>query len=95
MRDVQEKELAEQINQTLGITITSPQFRELGLESDEEVKLHLQLDYKQSVEIAEEELLEDVLNRNKYELTRRKIAQDLTILGIGAVKTIMLVKLKA
>ena len=87
MRDVQEKELAEQINQTLGITITSPQFRELGLESDEEVKLHLQLDYKQSVEIAEEELLEDVLNRNKYELTRRKIAQDLTILGIGAVKT--------
>ena len=87
MRDVQERELAEQINQTLGITITSPQFRELGLESDEEVKLHLQLDYKQSVEIAEEELLEDVLNRNKYELTRRRIAQDLTILGIGALKT--------
>jgi len=87
MRDVQERELAEQINQTLGITITSPQFRELGLESDEEVKLHLQLDYKQSVEIAEEELLEDVLNRNKYELTRRRLAQDLTILGIGAVKT--------
>jgi len=87
MRDVQERELAEQVNQTLGITITSPQFKELGLESDEEVKLHLQLDYKQSVEIAEEELLEDVLNRNKYDLTRRRLAQDLTVLGIGAVKT--------
>ncbi len=87
MRDVQEREMAERVNQTLGITITSPQFKELGLESDEEVKLHLQLDYKQSVEIAEEELLEDVLNRNKYDLTRRRLAQDLTVLGIGAVKT--------
>ncbi len=87
MRDVQEREMAERVNQTLGITITTPQFKELGLESDEEVKLHLQLDYKQSVEIAEEELLEDVLNRNKYDLTRRRLAQDLTVLGIGAVKT--------
>ena len=87
MRDVQEKELAAQINQTLGSSITTPQFRELGLESEEEVKLHLQLDYKQSVEIAEEELLQDVLKRNKYELTRRRLAYDITVLGISAVKT--------
>ena len=87
MRDVQERELAERVNQKLGITITSPQFKELGLESDEEVKLHLQLDYKQSVEIAEEEAISSVLAQNKYDLIRRRLNMDLAVCGIAAAKT--------
>ena len=87
MRDVRERDLAEQIKSTIGVDVASKQFKELGLETEEELKLHLQLDYKQSVEIAEEEVITDVLDRNKYDLTRRRICQDLTILGIGAVKT--------
>tara|TARA_R100000278_G_scaffold16829_1_gene16954 strand:+ start:373 stop:2775 length:2403 start_codon:yes stop_codon:yes gene_type:complete len=87
MRDVRERELAEKIQQTTGIQVQSPQYRELGLETEEEIKLHLQLDYKQSIELAEEELINDVLNRNKYDLTRRRIAQDLTVLGIACTKT--------
>ena len=87
MRDVRERELAEKIQQTTGIEVQSPQYRELGLETEEEIKLHLQLDYKQSIELAEEELINDVLNRNKYDLTRRRIAQDLTVLGIACTKT--------
>ena len=87
MRDVRERELAEKIQQTTGIEVQSPQYRELGLETEEEIKLHLQLDYKQSIELAEEELINDVLNRNKYDLIRRRIAQDLTVLGIACTKT--------
>jgi hypothetical protein len=45
------------------------------------------LDYKQSVEIAEEEVINDVLNRNRYDLVKRRFCKDLTVLGIGAVKT--------
>ena len=87
MRDVRERELAEKIKQTTGIEVQSKEFEALGLESEEEVKLHLQLDYKQSIEIAEEEVINDVLDRNKYDLIRRRLAYDLTTLGIGAVKT--------
>jgi hypothetical protein len=87
MRDVQERELINEMQQKLGIDVRSKSSKELGLESEEELQLHLQLDYKQSVEIAEEELLTDVLHTNKYDLTRRRICQDLTTIGIGAVKT--------
>ena len=53
----------------------------------EELELHMQLDYKQSVEIAEEEVINQVLDYNKWDLTRRRINYDLVTCGIGAVKT--------
>ena len=87
MRDVKERDLIQQLRETLGVEMQSKASKELGLESEEELQLHLQLDYKQSIEIAEEEVIADVLNRNRYDLTRRRFCQDLTVLGIGAVKT--------
>lgn len=87
MRDVRERELAEKIQMVTGMKLQSQQFKELGLESEEEIKLHLQLDYKQSIELAEEEVINDVLNRNRYDLIRRRVAQDLTVLGIACTKT--------
>jgi len=53
----------------------------------EELDLHMQLRYKQAIEIAEEELIENVFDYNKYEQTKRRIAYDLTVLGIGCSKT--------
>ena len=53
----------------------------------EEVEIHMQLSYKQSIEIAEEEAINNVLERNKYNETRKRLNYDLTVLGIGAVKT--------
>jgi hypothetical protein len=87
MRDVKERDLIQQLRDTLGVEMQSKASKELGLESEEELQLHLQLDYKQSIEIAEEEVITDILNRNRYDLTRRRFCQDLTVLGVGAVKT--------
>ena len=42
---------------------------------------------KQNVEIAEEEVINNVLDFNKYEQTKKRLAHDLTTIGIGAVKT--------
>jgi len=53
----------------------------------EELELHMQLSYKQGIEVAEEEVINNTLARNKYNLTRRRINYDLAVLGIGAVKT--------
>jgi hypothetical protein len=47
----------------------------------------MQLTYKQAVEIAEEQALNVLFDGNNYELTKKRFYQDLTVLGIGAVKT--------
>ena len=46
----------------------------------------MQLEYKQSIEIAQEQAIQVVLNTNKYDLLKRRINYDLTVLGIGAIK---------
>ena len=56
-------------------------------ETQEELELHMQLTYKQAVEIAEEQALEVLFNGNDYDLIKRQFYYDLTVLGIGAVKT--------
>ncbi len=56
-------------------------------ETKEELELHMQLNYKQSVEIAEEEAINNVLAQNKWDLTKRRLNYDLTVLGIGCAKT--------
>ena len=47
----------------------------------------MQLNYKQAVEIAEEQALNVLLEGNDYELTKKRFYYDLTVLGIGSVKT--------
>jgi len=56
-------------------------------ENENEVEIHMQLNYKQAVEIAEEEAINNVLKQNKYDEIRKRLNYDLTVLGIGAVKT--------
>ena len=56
-------------------------------ESKDELNVHMQLNYKQSIEIAEEQAINTLLEGNRYELTKKRFYYDLTVLGIGAVKT--------
>ena len=53
----------------------------------EELQLHMQLTYKQSIEIAEEQALNVLFEGSNYELIKKQFYYDLTVLGIGAVKT--------
>jgi len=61
--------------------------RENAPENPQELEVHMQMDYKQSVEVAEEEAINNVLAKNKYDLISRRVNYDLTVLGIGATKT--------
>ena len=56
-------------------------------ENKDELDLHMQLNYKQSIEIAEEEVISNVLAANKYDEIKKRIASDLTVIGITAAKT--------
>ncbi len=87
LRDIQAKELIDQIKQVTGVNMYSTANPDELPQNKEELDVHMQLTYKQSIEIAEEEAINNTLAFNKYDLTRRRIAEDLVILGIGAVKT--------
>ena len=84
--DIEAKEYLEEAQKKLGINAFSmidgntPQ-------THEELEVHMQMDFKQSVEVAEEEVINHVLDNNKYDLVRQRLNYDLTVLGIGAVKT--------
>ena len=86
-RDIATRAYLDAVKQSLGIDISNAQNREQVPESEQELSIHMQLDYKQSIEIAEEEAITNTMARNKYDLTKRRIDYDLTVLGIGAVKT--------
>jgi len=85
--DMIAKEFLEELKGTLGIDLYQSPNPDTLPETDEELELHMQLSYKQSIEIAEEEAISSVLAQNKYDLTKRRINMDLTVLGIGAAKT--------
>ena len=87
MRDMQAKTLIEKIKNVTGMEMYSTSNPEELPENQEELNVHMQLTYKQSIEIAEEEAITNTLAFNKYDLTRRRVSEDLVILGIGAVKT--------
>jgi len=72
--------------QNFGINTKESEQKELP-ETPEELQLHMQLNYKQAVELAQEQALNVLFEGNKYELTRKRFYYDLTVLGIGAVKT--------
>ena len=85
LADMQSKEISDQIQQQLGINVYSND-RDSLPENEDELALHMQLEYKQAIEIAEEQAINSLFNSNNYDLTQRRINYDLTVIGIGAVK---------
>jgi hypothetical protein len=86
MGDMRSKDLKMFVKDKFGMDLFNNQ-PDLLPDSQEELDLHMQLNYKQAVEIAEEQAINTLLEGNRYELTKKRFYHDLTVLGIGAVKT--------
>ena len=86
LADMQMKEFNQEAMQTFNIDTRQSQMKELP-ESEEELGIHMQLSYKQNVELAEEQALNVLFRGSNYELIKKRFYHDLTVLGIGAVKT--------
>ena len=85
-KDMKLKEFEKFAKDKFGISTKASGIKELP-QTPEELSLHMQLDYKQSIELAEEQAINLLMRGNRYDETKRRFYQDLTILGIGAVKT--------
>jgi|TARA_R110002012_G_scaffold198002_1_gene366690 hypothetical protein len=86
MNDMQMKEFDAVASEKLGINTRESEMEVLP-ETPEELRLHMQLNYKQAVELAEEQAITVLMEGNNYELIKKRFYYDLTVLGIGAVKT--------
>ena len=86
MRDMETKDFNDKAAELFNVNLYETDQTKLP-DSQEELDLHMQLSYKQAVEIAEEQAINVLLEGNKYDLTRRRLLYDLTVLGIACVKT--------
>ena len=86
LSDMRTKDLADFAAEAFGVDLYENDPQVLP-ETEEELKLHMQLSYKQAVEISEEQAINTLLEGSRYELTKKQFYYDLTVLGIGAVKS--------
>ena len=55
-------------------------------ESDEELSLYMNLNYKPAIEIAEEEAIDTIFAENHYEDVRKRLDYDIMVTGMGVAK---------
>jgi hypothetical protein len=55
-------------------------------ETDDELALFMQLNYKPAIEIAEEEAINTIFDENKYDDLRKQLDYDSTVIGISVAK---------
>ena len=54
--------------------------------TQEELELYMQINYKQSIEIAHEQAIDNVFKRNNYHELKKRLDYDQTVLGISCAK---------
>jgi hypothetical protein len=87
LEDMMAKDLLNEIQSTLGANLYNTMDPANLPEDKEELEIRLQLSYKQEIEIAEEEVISQILDNNKYPLINKRLNYDLVVLGIAATKT--------
>ena len=85
LRDMKAKEYNDLVKNLFNMDLYKNDPEQLP-ENVEELQLHMQLSYKQAVELAEEQAINVLLENSNYDLIRRRTLYDITTIGIGATK---------
>ena len=83
--DMLSKDMLEGIQKDFGVNAFKTNPANLP-ESDEELQLHMKLNYKAAIELAEEAALNTMFAENKYEDIRKRVLYDIVTLGVGFSK---------
>jgi len=86
LRDMRSREYTDLARQQFNMDLYENDPKTLP-DSEEELKLHMQLNYKQAVELAEEQAINVLMEGSNYDLIRRRALYDIATIGIGATKT--------
>tara|TARA_B100001939_G_scaffold333711_1_gene333961 strand:+ start:117 stop:2531 length:2415 start_codon:yes stop_codon:yes gene_type:complete len=85
LRDMRTKEFNDKAQELLGVDTRVSDVEELP-QNEDELQLHMQLNYKQAIEIAEEQAISNIFDLNDYHLLKKRLDYDITVLGIGCIK---------
>ena len=77
--------LFQQIEEDFGVNVFQTEESELP-NDDEELQLFMQMKYKPAIEIAAEEAVDTILNKNQYQEIRKRCDYDLMTLGVSMAK---------
>ena len=86
MADINNKQFNDFAKQNFGVNLYNNNPATIP-STEEELGLHMQLTYKQNIEIAQEKAINTLLDGSRYNLIRKRFYRDLSVIGIGAVKT--------
>ena len=85
LEDMNTQDLIEEIDEKLGVNVRN--FKKSDLpSSSEELELHMQIGYKQAIEIAHEQAIDNVFKNNDYFELKKRLDYDQTVLGIAAAR---------
>ena len=84
-KDMLAKPVMQQVQQQLGINTFATSEEDIP-NTSEELSLHMQLKYKPSIEIAEEEAINTLLSENRYYEIQKQLYYDQTVLGVSICK---------
>ena len=87
--DMLAKPLLQQIESDFDVNVFQTKEEDLP-ETDTELELFMQMNYKPSIEIATEEAIDTLFQASHYSDTRKRVDYDITCLGIGMAKHIFL-----
>ena len=86
LRDMNNRILLEKIDSSTGINMFKNDPKELP-QTKEELSVKMQLEYKPSIEIAQEEALSNVFDLNKFDLVKRRCDYDQVVIGMSCAKS--------
>jgi len=86
LRDMNNKQLFQKINATTGINMFNNDPSSIP-QNVEELSVKMQLEYKPSIEIAQEEALNNVFDLNKFPLVKKRCDYDLVVIGIACTRS--------
>ena len=84
-RDMVAKDVIKNIQADLGVMGGQVPEDEVP-NTQEELELYMQINYKQSIEIAHEQAIDNVFKRNNYHELKKRLDYDQTVLGISCAK---------
>lgn len=84
-KDMVAKEMLMEAKESLGVDgfVNNP--KDLP-ESSEELQVHMQLNFKEGVEVAEEEAINYIFKKNDFIEVKTRFDYDVMVLGVGAMK---------
>ncbi len=86
LRDMLSKDFNEKASKLFGIDMFENDLSKIPADQDE-LKIHMQLNYKQNIEVAQEQAINVLFDASNYDLIKKRFYYDLAVLGIGATKT--------